>query len=169
MDDNIIKIGSLNCRGLSTDKIKRRTIFERFKKKRYDICVLLETHSTKEIEPYWLAEWGYKGIFASFKSNARGVSILFQNTFEHTIHKSVEDENVRFCILDITIKGIRFTLAAVYGPNEDNPHFFELIQQHLEEFDNDNVICTGDWNVVNDYSIDIKITNIIIIYKQINN
>ena len=122
---NLIKVGSLNCRGLNSDNVKRRKIFQMFKKKHYDLCILLETHCTKELETLWLAEWGYKGYFASYKSNARGVAILFRNSFEFSVHNTKLDVNGRYCILDITIKGIRLTLAAIYGPNVDTPQFFK--------------------------------------------
>lgn len=53
------KIGCLNCRGLSSDKIKKRDIFL-YCRQNFDIIFLIDTHSTKKVESSWCAEWGYK-------------------------------------------------------------------------------------------------------------
>jgi hypothetical protein len=39
----LLKIGSINCRGLSSDKIKRRDIFLKCRQK-YDISFLIKRH-----------------------------------------------------------------------------------------------------------------------------
>ena len=46
-----------------------------------------EVHSTKDTEVFWLAEWGYKGIFSSQSSLRAGVCILFNNNFVCGIKK----------------------------------------------------------------------------------
>jgi anionic cell wall polymer biosynthesis LytR-Cps2A-Psr (LCP) family protein len=47
------------------------------------------------------------------------------------------------------------TLAAVYGPNEDKPCFFETLQsKKINIFPNSSLILVGDWNVVQDYNLD---------------
>jgi hypothetical protein len=53
----LLKIGSINCRELSSDKIKRRDIFLKCRQN-YDISFLIDTHSKNETEPYWRSEWG---------------------------------------------------------------------------------------------------------------
>ena len=58
-----LKIGSLNCRGLFSDQIKRRDIFSRCREK-YDISILVDVHSTKEVEHIWQSEWGLKQYLA---------------------------------------------------------------------------------------------------------
>jgi hypothetical protein len=42
-------------------------------------------HLTKEIESVVRAEWGLNCYFSSYKSNARGVAILFNNNFEYKV------------------------------------------------------------------------------------
>ena len=54
-----LKIGCINCRGLSSDKIKRRDIFSKCREN-YDMVFLVDTHCKKELEKYWQAEWGIK-------------------------------------------------------------------------------------------------------------
>ena len=130
-----ISIGSFNCRGLASDPVKRRSIFNHMRDK-YDISILLETHSIREVEHFWLTEWGYKGWFSSYKSDSRGVAILIKNTFEFEYHNQWDDPEGRYCILDISIRKIRFALVAVYGPNIDDPLFFQKIQEKIEMVNN---------------------------------
>ena len=59
-----LEICSLNARGLS-NPAKRRETFGWLRDKKYSIYFLQEVHSTKDTEAFWLAEWGYKGIFSS--------------------------------------------------------------------------------------------------------
>jgi len=55
----VITIGSTNCRGIFSDKIKRRDIFQRCRsqydifqrcRSQYDISVLIDTQRTKNVE-----------------------------------------------------------------------------------------------------------------------
>jgi hypothetical protein len=57
-----IKIGSINCRGLASDKIKQQDTFLKCRQN-YDITLLVDTHCKKELEVYWRSEWGYKARF----------------------------------------------------------------------------------------------------------
>ena len=81
--------------------------------------------------------------------------MLFKNSFEFHINQKIIDECGNFIILDINIQDYRMTLvAAIYGPNEDNPDFFKKLVFNINQFDNSSVIIAGDWNVVQDYRVD---------------
>ena len=64
-------------------------------------------------------------IFRSYKSNARGVAILFGNDIDYKIHKQITDETGNYIILDITVNNQRFTLVTSYGTNSDNTTFYK--------------------------------------------
>ena len=150
---SVIKIGSMNCRGLASDKVKRRDIFCRCRAA-YDISILVDTHCAPEKENQWLTEWGYKGHFSSLSSTSRGVAILFKNSFEYKVHREIKDKRGNFLILDISISGHRFTLVGIYGPNDDDPNFFKDLETKILFIDNSSVIAVGDWNIVLDYEKD---------------
>ena len=150
---NSIKIGSMNCRGLSSDQVKRRDIFLKCRTQ-YDITFLIDTHTDKNKEHLWKTEWGGEAKFSLHTSNSRGVAILFKNTFDYKIFNEILDPDGNFIILDIAIQGTRLSLAALYGPNADTPSFFDNIQNKLEIIGNTSVIISGDWNVPIDYSLD---------------
>ena len=91
--------------------------------------VLTCTHFTKNIEKIVRAEWGYEAIFSSFSSQSRGVAILFKNNFEYNILNSYNDTSGNYLILDLEIDKRRMTLVNLYGPNTDEPNFYDKLHQ----------------------------------------
>ena len=154
-----IKICTFNTRGLN-DKKKRTDVFDWLKKKKIDICFLQETHSTNLTKKQWETEWDYNAFFASHTSNSRGVAILFNNTFQFNLKSTICDPEGRYIFLDISINDKSYSILNVYGPNNDEPNFFELLKIKLEQVNNENIIIGGDFNVVQDYDIDtLNISN----------
>lgn len=149
----VIKLCTYNVRGIN-EKKKRWDIFTKLKRKKYDICFIQESHCTKNQEPLWQNEWGYKAYFSSHTGNSRGVIILVNNTFKYEVHKTISDDEGRYVMLDCSISGHKFTIANIYGPNEDEPLFFELVRTKLEQFENNSIILGGDYNVVQDFILD---------------
>lgn len=148
-----LKLCSFNVRGIN-DKKKRCDVFAWLKRKHCDIYLLQETHSTKEIENSWQSEWGYKMFSSSHSSKSRGVAILLNNTFQFSVIKTITDSEGRFVLIKLLINDQPVVIANVYGPNDDDPTFFDIIQTKLGEFDNSTIILGGDFNVVQDYTKD---------------
>ena len=70
-------------------------------------------------------QWGNSNcIFSNYKSNARGVAILFGKYIDYKIHLKITDDNGNYIILYLTIDNQKLTLVNLYGPNQDNPAFF---------------------------------------------
>ena len=109
------------------------------------------------------ARWGDDCYFSSFKSNSRGVAILFDKNFEYKVHSCISDPNGNYLILDVTIDNNRITLATVYGPNHDDVSFYQNIAKTIEEIGNEHIIWCGDFNLVIDPTMDY--CN----YKTVNN
>ena len=106
-----------------------------------------DTHFIPEIESFIESLWGYKCIFNSFSSNSRGVCILFNNDFEFKIHRERKDCEGNLLALDMTIEENKVTLINIYGPNNDNPDFYDTVREVLLEFDNEYFILCGDFNL----------------------
>ena len=157
-----IKIVALNCQGLGIEK-KRRDIMLNLRNKKYSIICLIDTHFAKSQERRIRNEWGYTTFFSSFDTLSRGVAIFFNNNFEFKIHSHYNDTNGNMLLLDIKIEEHRITLATLYGPNKDNPGFFEILKNKIIEMGNKDIIINGDWNLLLDPQIDG------INYKHINN
>ena len=106
---------------------KRRDVFNYLRNKNYSVLCLQDTHFTKNMENIIKAEWGYKAVFSSFSSQSRGVAILFKNDFEFNIHNSTHDTSGNYIILDIEVDKHRITLVYLYGPNSDDPSFYNKL------------------------------------------
>ena len=105
-------------------------------------------HCTENNVDKWRAEWGYKALFSCCSSNAAGVCILFNNNFNLNILKIFSDPSGRYIICDIKAEEKLFTLANIYAPNDDDPIFFTTFFDHLENFQCDEIILGGDFNLV---------------------
>ena len=157
-----LKILSYNAQGIGGIS-KRTDIFDFLRNTNCDIYCLQETHFTDTEERSILDLWNGECLFNNYKSNARGVAILFGKNLEYKIHKQIKDNEGNFLVIDLTAQQQRFTLINIYGPNSDSPSFFKKIIQHLEEIGNSDYIICGDFNLVLDPYIDCSN------YKNINN
>jgi exonuclease III len=72
---------------------------------------------------------GYDAYFSPYKSNSRGVMVLFKNNFEQKVENVYSDENGNYLILDMLMPNFRLTLVNLYGPNDDKPAFYENIKK----------------------------------------
>ena len=67
-----------------------------------------------------------------------------------------KDNSGNKIILDLTVRNKRITLINLYGPNRDNPCFYDQIRQDVIDFDNNFNIITGDFNLIMDPVSDCK-------------
>ena len=148
-----INICSLNCQGLGDPK-KRRDVLHYLRNKHFSIICLQDTHFTGDIEKIISSEWGYKAVYNSYNSRSRGVAIFFRNDFEFEIHSMFKDNSGNILILDIEIDKQRLTLVNLYGPNKDDPSFYEDIKKRVVRLGNNNIIMVGDWNLLLNPEID---------------
>ena len=119
-----LKILSYNVQGLG-DISKRTDVFDFLKNTNFDIYCLQETHFTDREEKLILNLWNGECLFNNYRSNARGVAILFGKNMEYKVHKKITDNEGNFLVVDITAQSKRFTLINIYGPNTDSPTFYQ--------------------------------------------
>ncbi|KAL9967518.1 hypothetical protein ACROYT_G025762 [Oculina patagonica] len=118
--------------------------------------MLQEVHCSQENSHLWATEWGYKSLFSSFSSKKAGVSILFNNNFDLQIKKTYTDDSGRLILCDLKTNGKSITLANIYAPNDDDPAFFKNLFDHLQDFEGEEIIIGGDFNLVLDVEKDKK-------------
>ena len=82
------------------------------------------------------------------------MAILFKNNFDFVLNKDYADPDGRFIILYIKTADLCFTLVNLYAPNKDDPHFFQNIKNRILEFDCDNIILGGDFNLIKNAKLD---------------
>lgn len=158
-DVNIVTYNVQGLGGIS----KRMDILEYLKSMNFDIYCIQDTHFTDRDEILIREQWNGDCIFSNFRSNARGVAILFGNKIEFKVHKKIIDDQGNFIILDITLQNHRLSLINIYGPNSDSPSFFDEIMKHIGEIGNSDFIICGDFNISLDQRKDC------FNYKHVNN
>ena len=78
-------------------------------------------HCIKNLENSIRSEWGSNCLFSSWKSNARGIGILFSKDIDYTVHSHTSDPGGNYIIVNLTIDNRRITLVSLYGPNQGTP------------------------------------------------
>ena len=151
-----IQLVSLNVRGIR-DPLKRRTIFNYYRK-RGNILLLQETHSSEEDSELWTNEWGGEAIFSHGEKNSKGVAIFMEANLPYKICQVARDLEGRTIICELENKDDptkRVTICNVYGPNKDNPNFYVNLMDLLKTMSSEYIIM-GDFNLVMDVKVDRK-------------
>ena len=121
-----------------------------FYRKTADILVLQETHTTVNSEREWQLDWGGKILFSHGSESARGVCILIKPKFYCNTTNLRIDAQGRFIACDLeTMNNFKFALCCIYAPNDDNPAFFDNIDQNMAQL-HWNKLIIGDFNLVLD-------------------
>ena len=159
----MVDIISLNCQGLGDYK-KRKDVFQYLRRLNSNIYCLQDTHFIIDLEDQIRSEWGYTCAFSSFRSNARGVCILFNNNFGFDIGRIITDENGNYLIIELKIDNKDILLCNLYGPNNDDPDFYDSLFTQVTNQDIEYVIFCGDFNLVQNPTLDycnyVNINNI---------
>ena len=148
------KITSVNCRGLHDSK-KRKDVFNYLRESKSSIFCLQDTHCTNSDEKSVYAQWGHDILMSAGRSDARGTLTLLNNNAEIKILTVKCDKNGNYIISNLLIENsYTITLVNLYGPNRDDPNFYNEIGNLIEDIETDFVIMCGDWNVVQDFQLD---------------
>lgn len=119
-----------------------------------DIIFIEECHSLPDDESRWNNEWGRQIVFSHGSNSSRRVAVLFKPTFSCNCTKSFSDTGGRYVVLDMTYCDIILTIVNVYGPNIDDPNFYDILSSDLQCFTCTNVICGGDFNFIFNLDLD---------------
>ena len=125
-----ISIPSYNCNSLADYK-KRRSVFTWLKEKEYNIYCLQETHSTSLDEVAWKREWCGEIVFCHGQRNSKDVMILINKNVDLNVQIVRNHSQGRWIFLNMKVDEKEIWLINLYGPNQDDPHFFENIYTDL--------------------------------------
>ena len=99
-------------------------------------------------------------------SNQRSVAILLSNNFEYEISNTKKDDFGNLLGVDIEIEGKTITLINIYGSNNHTPLFYNKVSESIEYFNNQSIILTGDYNLVQNQIWDIYIIMLVLITQK---
>ena len=153
-----MKIISFNVRGIRNQK-KRRTLFHLFKRNKYDVICLQETHLVKNDLDIIKKDWGSEFHLAEGTTNSKGLLTLFGNgrlDFDCFLIK----ENDRCLVSRLQVDDSIFFVFNVYAPciiREKHVFLNNIsdIVAGLQLNDDSNRIILGDFNMVRDNELDI--------------
>ncbi len=143
---------------VSTRNSKTDLKFLAVTKKNFDVIFLSDTSLNSDKQNASLHDLvkkllhkGYNFIHNS-KGASRGVAILIKKSLPWNIHRKISDIGDNFLIIDVTISGKRFTLASIYGTNNDYMLFYDNLLEGLRAVGNTSIVVGGDWNAIWDPS-----------------
>ena len=101
--DNIIKVSSVNMRGLQTEN-KQKDVLDYFKNTDDNIICLQDCHwhndNYCEIYSFWNNPLYINGI----STNSRGVAILLKNNSDHNVTNVIKDDIGNCFTMDLEIE-----------------------------------------------------------------
>ena len=122
----------------------------------FHIYLLQDIHCGPGRENTFRNAWGTDILISPYRNNARGVAILTKGV-KIKVGESKIDECGNYIIAKVVINDtLRIILVNIYGPNDDNPKFYEELGKICEEMGNENTpfIIGGDFNIALNGSID---------------
>ena len=93
---------------------------------------LQDTHWVEKDEPLIRALWGNECIIYGFKTNARGLAILFGKKIEYKVKNIDKSKDANMLIVDITVSNFELILVNIYGPKIDSPAFYHHLGSIIE-------------------------------------
>ena len=148
-----IRVVSLNVQGFR-DKNKRIDVMRYLGQLNPNIVALQDTHLIESDTNTLLELWNGKVILHGNKTNSRGVALLLDKNFEYDIDNIEKDIDGNYLEIDLNLKVFTIKLITIYGPNLDNPKFYEEIGSKLDSCTQDYILMCGDFNIVMDKDLD---------------
>ena len=119
-----------------------------------DIIFLQETHlktsDTLCIKKAWMSHL----FHSKFSQRARGVAIIIRKNVRFELTTSLLDPNGRYVIVSGRLQNTPVILASIYAPNWDDDQFLVNLFAQIPNADDHHIIMAGDWNLVQDVSLD---------------
>ena len=127
---------------------KRQKVLGFLKKKNPDFLILLDTRICPSIENTIREEWGSKCFFSSLNSQSRGVAVFLKKGLNTDILDIKTSPDGNLLALLFEYEGRKILLRGVYGPNEDNPQFYqENVFHFIDMWEPELSLFVGDYNV----------------------
>jgi exonuclease III len=100
-------------------------------------------------------------LYYNSTRSKRGVGMLIKKSLSIAVQDQRTDSEENFILLKTSVKGENLIIGSVYGPNNDDPRFFDKLKANINLLSNNTgtpVLLGGDWNCT--YSVDPVEVNI---------
>ena len=138
---------SANVRGWG-DFLKQKKQIIHYCSLNPDILCISETKFDVKKERLFRNSFGsdFKIFASNFSSNARGVIIMISKNLAAKVVDSICDDEGRYVIVKLIMGGKSMAIASVYGPNEDDPDFLDVLFEAAYDLGCDHTFIGGDFN-----------------------
>lgn len=156
---------SWNVKGMN-NVVKASKVLSHLQYLRGDLCFLQETHirnsEISRIRRAWMGHLFHSG----FTERVRGAAIVIHRdvAFEPSI--TICDPNGRFVIVSGKLQNSPGALASVYAPTWDDDRFVSKFFSSLPNCANHLIIIGGDFNLIQDTTLDRSSTKHITLSKS---
>ena len=144
-----IKITSWNVRGLR-EIAKIKQVLNRLKQLKSQVVFLQETHLGAAEVDRLQKRWPGQVLYAPYNNRARGVLILIHKSISFQVDNVICDQSGRYIIVQGNLSTLKLNLVCIYGPNDDNPIFFQNLFLTLSTLQG-MYIMGGDFNCTRAY------------------
>ena len=118
------------------------------------VYCLTDIHISATNHNAFLQDWGNEIIISFFSSEGRGVSILVGDNLEHKILEVEKDYVGNLLMANICFnQECKILLVVLYGPNRDDPGFYDNLKERIIDKENLPLIICTDWNPVQNFEI----------------
>ncbi len=153
-----VKLFSLNVKGIRGTE-KRRNVFNWLSKKNSDIFLLQETYSTENISKYFSMSWKGESLLSHGTNHSKGVAILFKKHLDYEIINKHIDDDGRYIICDLKVRGTPVILVNIYAPcgkSKDQVPFYDKLYNILKDLNiaDKYVVLGGDFNIILNHNLD---------------
>ena len=155
--DGVVKILTLNCRGLNNQR-KRRTFFRHFKQQKYDIICLQETYIKSSDYDKWKKEWCGQLFHSTGTTHSKGQLILINKHFQG-VNISIKYEDSRILAVTFEHMGEKHILINAYGPSDSDSGKIQFVNELAKtvqklKSDSEQIILVGDMNIMANNKLD---------------
>ena len=150
-----LRILSSNVRGFN-DIVKRKAMMIHFDSFKPDIICVGDTHFDDTGENLFKNEYGnkYKSFHSNFSSNSRGTAIIIRKELPIMVDNIDEAADGNRITVNFKFEDKSFSLSCIYGPNNDDPMFFENVFEKAFEQNCEYTLITGDFNTAPNHDLD---------------
>uniref|UniRef100_A0A8C5PII9 exodeoxyribonuclease III n=1 Tax=Leptobrachium leishanense TaxID=445787 RepID=A0A8C5PII9_9ANUR len=141
-----MKVITFNVKGLNMP-VKRHSLYRDLRAHDADIVCLQETHFRRLDHPKLYTPQYLTQYHSTFKTKARGVTLLIHNRVAFQMHRILKDPKGRYIILVCTINSRIYTLVSIYAPNAAQSQFLSQVLQKVTDIQSGTLVICGDLNM----------------------
>ncbi len=151
--DGTLRLVSWNVKGVNS-AIKSSKILMHLRDLKADVIFYKKLICERQTYPALRGHGWVTSFTQNFPRELVGAAIIIHKRVMFELAETIIDSNGRFVMVLGKLQNIPVILASIYAPNWDNDEFFVNFFSRLPKVDEHHIIIGGDFNLVQDVSLD---------------